>query len=105
MESEEDAKDTLLDLKLKKRTFKGASVKARLKTETVIRSYYPVYLALWIQVCHFQGTAVTPLVEGSRAGKPERRGLLLLRAVETNHQVVEGQEAIQGLQGAMGTDG
>lgn len=41
MESEEDAKDTLMDLKLKKRTFKGASVKARLKTETVIRSYYP----------------------------------------------------------------
>ena len=41
MESEEDAKDTLLDLKLKKRTFQGSSVKARLKTETVIRSYYP----------------------------------------------------------------
>jgi hypothetical protein len=41
MESEEDAKDTLMDLKLKKRTFNGVSVKARLKTETVIRSYFP----------------------------------------------------------------
>jgi len=42
MDTEEDAKDTLLDLRLKKRTFRGASVKARLKTETVVRSFFPV---------------------------------------------------------------
>lgn len=42
MDTEEDAKDTLLDLRLKKRTFRGQAVKARLKTETVIRSYYPL---------------------------------------------------------------
>jgi la-related protein 4 len=42
MESEEDAKDTLMDLRLKKRTFRGAAVKARLKTETVVRSFFPV---------------------------------------------------------------
>jgi hypothetical protein len=42
MDSEEDAKDTLLDLRLKKRTFRGQSVKGRLKTETVVRSFYPV---------------------------------------------------------------
>lgn len=42
MDSEEDAKDTLLDLRLKKRTFRGQSVKARMKNETVIRSYYPL---------------------------------------------------------------
>jgi len=42
MESEEDAKDTLLDLKLKKRMFRGASVKCRLKSEASIpRSFYP----------------------------------------------------------------
>jgi len=40
MESEEDAKDTLLGLKFQKRTFQGASIKARLKSETVARSYY-----------------------------------------------------------------
>lgn len=42
MDTEEDAKDTLIDLRLKKRTFRGAAVKARIKTETVIRSYYPL---------------------------------------------------------------
>lgn len=42
MDSEEEAKDTLLDLRLKKRTFRGHAVKARLKTETVIRSFYPL---------------------------------------------------------------
>ena len=42
MDTEEDAKDTLLDLRLKKRTFRGAAVKARLKTETVVRSFFPV---------------------------------------------------------------
>lgn len=42
MDSEEDAKDTLLDLRLKKRTFNGQALKARLKTETVIRSFYPL---------------------------------------------------------------
>lgn len=44
-ESEEFAKDTLLDLRTKKRTFRGQSVKARLKTETVVKSYYPVQTA------------------------------------------------------------
>jgi len=42
MDSEEEAKDTLLDLRLKKRTFRGVSVKGRLKTETVVRSFFPV---------------------------------------------------------------
>jgi hypothetical protein len=42
MDSEEEAKDTLFDLRLKKRTFRGQPVKARLKTETVIRSFYPL---------------------------------------------------------------
>jgi hypothetical protein len=42
MESEADAKDTVLDLKLKKRMFNGESVKARLKSEAVVnRSHYP----------------------------------------------------------------
>lgn len=42
MESEEDAKDTLLDLKLKKRQFRGTNVKCRLKSEQSIpRSFYP----------------------------------------------------------------
>lgn len=40
MESEEDAKDTLLGLKMQKRTFQGAPIKARLKSETIARSYY-----------------------------------------------------------------
>lgn len=42
METEEDAKDTALDLRLKKRTFRGQPVKARIKTEPVVRSFYPV---------------------------------------------------------------
>ena len=42
MDSEEDAKDTILDLKLKKRTFRGEPVKCRLKTEAVVKSYFPV---------------------------------------------------------------
>lgn len=42
IDTEEDAKDTLLDLRLKKRTFRGQPVKARIKNETVIRSYYPL---------------------------------------------------------------
>ena len=45
MDSEEDAKDTLLDLKLKKRMFRGQPVKGRLKSETVVRSFYPVQAA------------------------------------------------------------
>lgn len=45
MESEEFAKDTLLDLRLKKRTFRGQPIKARLKTETVVKSYFPVQTA------------------------------------------------------------
>lgn len=40
MESEEDAKDTIMDLKLKKRSFNGTPVKARLKTDPGLRSYY-----------------------------------------------------------------
>jgi hypothetical protein len=40
MESEEDAKDTIMDLKLKKRSFNGVAVKARLKTDAGLRSYY-----------------------------------------------------------------
>lgn len=42
METEEDAKDTTLDLRLKKRTFRGLPVKARIKTEPVGRSFYSV---------------------------------------------------------------
>ena len=42
MESEEDAKDTLVDLKLKKRTFRGHPVKGRMKSETIVRSFYPM---------------------------------------------------------------
>lgn len=45
MEKEEDAKDTLLDLRLKKRMFRGKAVKGRLKTESVVRSFYPVQTA------------------------------------------------------------
>lgn len=42
MDNENDAKDTILDLRIKKRMFRGASIKARLKTETVVRSFYPL---------------------------------------------------------------
>ncbi len=42
LETEQDAKDTLLDLKLKKRMFNGQPVKARIKTENVVRAYYPM---------------------------------------------------------------
>lgn len=42
LESEEDAKDTLIDLRLKKRTFRGQPVKGRVKSETIARSFYPV---------------------------------------------------------------
>lgn len=41
-ESEDDAKDTLLDLRLKKRTFRDQSVKGRVKSETIARSFYPL---------------------------------------------------------------
>lgn len=41
VESEEVAKDTILDLKLKKRTFRGGPVKARLKTEAAVKSFFP----------------------------------------------------------------
>jgi len=40
MDNETDAKDTLLDLKLKRRQFNGETVKARLKTEVSVRSFY-----------------------------------------------------------------
>lgn len=46
METEEDAKDTALDLRLKKRNFRGQSVKARIKTEPVVRSFFPVSSAV-----------------------------------------------------------
>lgn len=42
MESEDDIKDTVLDLQLKKRLFRGEKVKVRVKTETTVRSYYSV---------------------------------------------------------------
>lgn len=42
MESEDDVKDTVLDLQLKKRLFRGEKVKVRVKTESSIRSFYPV---------------------------------------------------------------
>lgn len=45
METEDDAKDTALDLRLKKRTFRGQAVKARIKTEPVVRSFFPVSAA------------------------------------------------------------
>lgn len=42
LESEADAKDAVLDLKLKKRTFAGVAVKARLKSESSAnRSFFP----------------------------------------------------------------
>jgi len=40
LDTETAAKDTLLDLKLKRRMFNGESVKARLKTEVALRSFY-----------------------------------------------------------------
>jgi hypothetical protein len=40
MESEEDAKDAILDLKLKKRMFRNVPVKARLKSETTVKAYF-----------------------------------------------------------------
>ena len=42
LESEEDAKDTLIDLRIKKRTFRGQQVKGRVKSETIVRSFYPM---------------------------------------------------------------
>ena len=41
LDSEEDAKDTVLALRVHKRLFRGQAVKARVKTDTVLRSYYP----------------------------------------------------------------
>jgi len=40
LETEEDAKEVLLQLMMKKRTFRGEKVKGRLKSETVVRSFY-----------------------------------------------------------------
>ena len=40
MESEEAAKDALFNLKTKARKLCGEAVKARVKTDTVVRSYY-----------------------------------------------------------------
>jgi hypothetical protein len=42
MESEDDVKDTVLDLQLKKRLFRGEKVKVRVKSESSVRSFYPV---------------------------------------------------------------
>lgn len=41
MDTEEDAKDTLLDLRVKKRMFRGEPVKGRLKSESIVKSFYP----------------------------------------------------------------
>lgn len=41
-ESEEDAKDVLIELRLKKRTFRGQQAKGRMKTEATVRSFYPM---------------------------------------------------------------
>ena len=41
-ENEDDAKDTLADLKNQKRTFRGQPIKGRVKSEPVVRSYCPV---------------------------------------------------------------
>lgn len=41
MDTEEDAKDTVIALRVNKRLFRGHPVKARLKTEAVVRSYFP----------------------------------------------------------------
>ena len=46
METEEDAKDTLLDLRIKKRLFRGEAVKGRLKSESIVKSFYPYQPAL-----------------------------------------------------------
>jgi hypothetical protein len=56
MDSEDDAKDTLLDLRLKKRMFRGQSVKGRLKSETVVRSFYPVQAAPSMSPAIYPGT-------------------------------------------------
>lgn len=45
MDTEEEAKQTIIDLRVKKRMFRGQPVKARLKTETVVRSFFPVQAA------------------------------------------------------------
>ena len=42
MESEDDVKDTVLDLNSKRRTFRNERVKVRVKTETSVRSFYTV---------------------------------------------------------------
>lgn len=65
LETEQDAKDTLLDLKLKKRMFNGQPVKARIKTENVVRSYYPVptipAIAPVYPVMPFPGMVAAPI--------------------------------------------
>ncbi len=101
MDCEEDAKDTLLDLRMKKRTFRGQPVKARLKTETVIRSFYPLQSAPIVPVGYpamgfpgpmdmrafgyalpegvmppismmgTEGEAVSPVMEGGKAADAE----------------------------------
>jgi hypothetical protein len=43
METEEDAKDTLLDLRIKKRMYRGQPVKGRLKSESMVKSFYPSF--------------------------------------------------------------
>ena len=40
MDSEQDAKDTILDLKMKRRLFKGKALKIGLKSEHMARSFY-----------------------------------------------------------------
>lgn len=40
MDSEDDAKTTLIDMRVKKRNFRGKAVKAGLKTEMAVKSFY-----------------------------------------------------------------
>jgi hypothetical protein len=71
MESEEDAKDTIMDLKLKKRCFNNVPVKARLKTDAGLRSYYtaPTVLPIAYPGMTFQPYGMTaPAAMDPQAG-------------------------------------
>ena len=77
MDKEEDAKDTLLDLRLKKRTFRGVSVKARLKTESVVRSFYPVQTAAPSATASgmYGGMPMVPMAYGAMPGQMGSMGV------------------------------
>lgn len=72
MDSETDAKDTLLDLKLKRRTFNGESVKARLKTEVAVRSFYsqPPSVPVQATMGGYPGVPVSPYGSYGPNGSP-----------------------------------